>query len=161
MNCTLLAISTEQWVATSQVRWSPRSHKGRLHKNSFITSHMEQSLSDSGPTWVEVGLRPDWLVGEMASEAVLHLGRRRRCCWLIEDWMVPEGKEDDKMCRGMNNYAQYIEKREAIQGERLATKGPIRWTILKRLCRAGAWVGNQSQTGESSKGSTSLIRVPQ
>ena len=39
---------------------------------------------------------------------------------MIEDCMVPEDKEDDKMCRGMNNYAQYIEKREAIQGERLA-----------------------------------------
>jgi len=37
-----------------------------------------------------------------------------------------EGKEDDKVYRGMNNYAQYIEKREAIQGKRLATKGPIR-----------------------------------
>ena len=34
----------------------PIPHKGRLHKNSIITSHMEQSLSDSGPTWVEVGL---------------------------------------------------------------------------------------------------------
>ena len=40
-----------------------------------------------------------------------------------------EGKEDDKVYRGMNNYAQYIEKREAIQGKRLATKGPIRFTI--------------------------------
>lgn len=37
-----------------------------------------------------------------------------------------EGKEDDKVYRGLNNYAQYIEKREAIQGKRLATKGPIR-----------------------------------
>ena len=38
-----------------------------------------------------------------------------------------EGKKDHKVYyRGMNNYAQYIEKREAIQGERLATKGPIR-----------------------------------
>ena len=34
---------------------------------------MEQSLSGSGPNWIEIGLRPDWLVGEMASEAVLHL----------------------------------------------------------------------------------------
>ena len=37
-----------------------------------------------------------------------------------------EGLEDDKIYRGMNNYAQYIEKREALQGKRLATKGPIR-----------------------------------
>ena len=41
-----------------------------------------------------------------------------------------EGKEDDKVYRGLNNYAQYIEKREAIQGKRLATKGPIRSTIF-------------------------------
>ena len=40
-----------------------------------------------------------------------------------------EGKEDDKVYRGLNNYAQYIEKREAIQGKRLATKGPIRSQI--------------------------------
>ena len=41
-----------------------------------------------------------------------------------------EGKEDDKVYRGLNNYAQYIEKREAIQGKRLATKGPIRSQIF-------------------------------
>jgi len=36
------------------------------------------------------------------------------------------GQEDDKVYRGMNNYAQYIEKREALQGKRITTKGPIR-----------------------------------
>lgn len=35
-------------------------------------------------------------------------------------------QEDDKVYRGMNNYAQYIEKREALQGKRITTKGPIR-----------------------------------
>jgi RING finger protein 113A len=35
-------------------------------------------------------------------------------------------KEDDKIYRGMNNYAQYVEKREAMQGKRIQTKGPIR-----------------------------------
>jgi len=37
-----------------------------------------------------------------------------------------EGKADDKIYRGMNNYKQYIEKKEAIQGKRIQTKGPIR-----------------------------------
>jgi len=33
---------------------------------------------------------------------------------------------DDKIYRGMNNYAQYIEKRESLQGKRIQIKGPIR-----------------------------------
>lgn len=37
-----------------------------------------------------------------------------------------KGQEDDKIYRGMNNYAQYIDKREALQGKRITTKGPIR-----------------------------------
>jgi len=37
-----------------------------------------------------------------------------------------KGKEDDKIYRGMNNYAQYIDKRESLQGKRLHIKGPIR-----------------------------------
>merc|ERR1719273_2534233 len=35
-------------------------------------------------------------------------------------------KEDDKVYRGMNNYAQYIEKRESLIGVRKSIKGPIR-----------------------------------
>ena len=37
-----------------------------------------------------------------------------------------EGKEDDKIYRGINNYADYVPKKEPVQGKRLATKGPIR-----------------------------------
>ena len=37
-----------------------------------------------------------------------------------------KGKEDDKVYRGMNNYAQYIDKRESLVGKRLHIKGPIR-----------------------------------
>ena len=37
-----------------------------------------------------------------------------------------KGKEDDKVYRGMNNYAQYIDKRESLIGKRLHIKGPIR-----------------------------------
>jgi len=37
-----------------------------------------------------------------------------------------KGKEDDKIYRGMNNYAQYIEKRESLIGVRKSIKGPIR-----------------------------------
>ena len=37
-----------------------------------------------------------------------------------------KGKEDDKIYRGMNNYAQYIDKRESLIGKRLHIKGPIR-----------------------------------
>ena len=37
-----------------------------------------------------------------------------------------EGKEDDKIYRGLNNYAEYVPKKEPVQGKRLATKGPIR-----------------------------------
>ena len=37
-----------------------------------------------------------------------------------------KGKEDDKIYRGMNNYAQYVEKRESLMGKRIHIKGPIR-----------------------------------
>jgi len=37
-----------------------------------------------------------------------------------------KGKEDDKIYRGMNNYAQYIEKKESLVGKRITVKGPIR-----------------------------------
>ena len=37
-----------------------------------------------------------------------------------------KGKADDKIYRGMNNYAQYIDKRESLVGKRLHIKGPIR-----------------------------------
>ena len=60
---------------------------------------MEQSLSESGPTWVQVGLQPDWLVGEMASEAVLHLedgGDVASAHWLIEDCMMPNTEQVNK-----------------------------------------------------------------
>jgi len=36
------------------------------------------------------------------------------------------GKEDDKIYRGMNNYAQYIDKKESLVGKRITVKGPIR-----------------------------------
>ena len=36
------------------------------------------------------------------------------------------GKEDDKVYRGMNNYAQYIDKKESLVGKRITVKGPIR-----------------------------------
>lgn len=37
-----------------------------------------------------------------------------------------KGKEDDKIYRGINNYAQYVEKRESLIGLRKSIKGPIR-----------------------------------
>jgi len=37
-----------------------------------------------------------------------------------------KGKADDKVYRGINNYAQYIDKRESLIGKRLHIKGPIR-----------------------------------
>ena len=36
-----------------------------------------------------------------------------------------KGKEDDKVYRGLNNYNQYIEKKESLIGKRLTIK-PIR-----------------------------------
>jgi len=37
-----------------------------------------------------------------------------------------KGLEDDKIYRGMNNYAQYIDKKESLVGKRITVKGPIR-----------------------------------
>lgn len=37
-----------------------------------------------------------------------------------------KGKEDDKLYKGLNNYTQYIEKRESLIGVRKSIKGPIR-----------------------------------
>jgi len=37
-----------------------------------------------------------------------------------------KGQEDDKIYRGMNNYAQYIDKKESLVGKRITVKGPIR-----------------------------------
>lgn len=37
-----------------------------------------------------------------------------------------KGKEDDKIYRGMNNYATYIEKKDTAAGN--ASSGFVRWT---------------------------------
>ena len=53
-------------------------------------------------------------------------------------------KEDDKIYRGMNNYAQYIDKKESLIGKRLTIKpiraptnirSTVRWDYEPMLCK--------------------------
>ena len=84
-------------------------------------------------------------------------------CYFTQDL---EGKEDDKIYRGQNNYLQYYERKDTVQGNAASgmnRKGPmraplhlratVRWDYQPDICK------DWKETGYCGFGGTIMITV--
>ncbi|KAK3106108.1 hypothetical protein FSP39_012881 [Pinctada imbricata] len=132
-----------------------KGHKGRPRYDQYSSSDSEEERKgklDIHYTSSRSGKRegPDDMGATATVEIDTELGKDAQAIFERAQQVNKElkGKEDDKIYRGLNNYAQYIEKKDSVLGNAssgMVRKGPmrapahlratVRWDYQPDICK--------------------------